>query len=84
MIYSTHARTPEELRDEVVSDIRRRIAVLATLEQNARGATEKSRYARAAQTLEEMLEFWSNLEIHRPLRRRLRQGIANVVHSDED
>jgi hypothetical protein len=69
--YISHARTPEELKEEVCSDLRRRISSLDSWSKIvARSEAEKSRLARASTELVEMLEFWTNLTIQRPTRKR--------------
>lgn len=69
--YVTHARTPEELKNEVVSDLRRRIDFLYGQEKTiARSAAEKARIACATRELEDMLVYWNELQIVRPVRKR--------------
>lgn len=63
-MFVTHARTLEELRAEFLSDIHRRISFLDGQTRTvARGATEKSRIARAIQELNDMHRFWTELTI---------------------
>lgn len=70
-VYTTHARTPEELKAEVVSDLRRRLSHLDDYDKFvSRGEAEKARVARAKNELESMLVYWSNLVIERPVRKR--------------
>lgn len=71
MEFVTHARTPEELRAEVCSDLYRRIASLdAYSKAVAKGAEERSRIARAITELKDMLEFWRAMRIERPKTKR--------------
>ncbi len=65
--YTTHARTPEELKAEVCSDLRRRLEALSDYAQNvAKSAAERSRLACAAKELTDMHDFWYNVQIVRP------------------
>jgi hypothetical protein len=69
--YISHARTPEELRVEVLSDLRRRLVSLDKYtDAVARSAAEKSRLARATEELLDMFTYWTNLKIERPLTKR--------------
>jgi hypothetical protein len=71
MTYVSHARTPEELKDEVLGDIRRRIELIDHYMQTvARSASEKARLARAQMELTAMLQYWERVEIRRPKRKR--------------
>ena len=70
-IYITHARTPQELKAEVVTDLHRRILSLnGQLQTVARSAAEKAKMARAINELEDMLDYWSKLQIEKTARRR--------------
>jgi hypothetical protein len=63
-MFVTHAATLEELRQEVLSDLRRRIKFLDDqIMTTTRGATEKSRLACATRELEQMHAFWGELTI---------------------
>lgn len=76
MKYISHARTPEELKDEVLSDLRRRLAMLDSYINNiARSAAEKARLACAEKELMAMLQFWNEVEIVRPKRKRERERV---------
>ena len=69
--YISHARTPEELRKEVLSDLRRRLISLDNYSDRvAKSATEKARLARAIEELLDMFTYWTNLKIERPLTKR--------------
>ena len=69
--YISHAHTPEELKSEVCSDLRRRIAVLDAYSRDiARGAAERARLGRAASELADMLQYWSSVRIERPKTKR--------------
>lgn len=69
-IYISHARTPEELKAEVCSDLHRRIQNNEGYKRTvARSEAEKARIDRAINELEDMLNFWSNLTIERPIRK---------------
>ena len=62
----THARTVEELRQELLSDLRRRIEILqgqGTLGVFGRGAAAKARVDGRINELESMLRFWTAIEI---------------------
>lgn len=64
MAYVTHARTPEQLRAEVISDLNRRIEFLQGQHNvTARSKAEKSRLACAMNELGNMLDFWTKLTI---------------------
>jgi hypothetical protein len=68
--YVSHAHTPEELQQELLSDLRRRMgAIDMEYRLTRKGATEKSRIARGLLELENMLLYWSNVEIVRPKRK---------------
>jgi hypothetical protein len=69
--YVSHARTPEELRSEVLSDLRRRLISLDKYFNTvARSGAEKARLSRAMEELVDMLNYWANLKIERPLTKR--------------
>lgn len=71
MMYVTHARTPQELRAEVVSDLNRRIEFLdGQIKAISRSAAEKARLACAINELKSMLNFWSELRIERTARKK--------------
>lgn len=70
MTYVTHARTPEELRAEVESDIRRRGEALALQLKYATSATEKAKISFAINVMADMANYWSDLKIIRPFRKR--------------
>jgi hypothetical protein len=62
--YVSHARSAPELQQEFLSDLRRRTAALDTeYKLTRKGATEKSRLARALLELEDLLLYWSNVEL---------------------
>lgn len=71
MIYVTHARTPQELQAEVITDLNRRLALLQG-QRNvlARSQAEKSRLDCAIREFEDMLRYWTSLQITRTPRRR--------------
>ena len=69
--YISHARTPEELKVEVCSDLNRRIAHLADYSLIiAKSAAEKARLATGIRELETMLDYWQALEIVKSPKRR--------------
>jgi negative regulator of replication initiation len=71
MNYVSHARTPEELKAEVCSDLNRRLINLESYSNTvARNATEKARISRAMVEIQEILEYWKAVEIVRPIRKR--------------
>ena len=74
MTYISHARTSEELKAEVCSDLKRRLSNLDDYDKFiTRSEAEKARVARAKNELESMLHYWSELEIVRPVRRRKKE-----------
>ena len=79
--YVTHARTPQELRAEVVSDLNRRLLFLnGQVKTIARSASEKARIGRAIVELEDMLDFWSKLTIEKTVRKRPNSAqVAEIV-----
>ncbi len=64
MVYISHAETAEELRTEVINDLKRRIDSL-TAQQNAfgRGAAGKARFDGKIVELSDMLRVWTELQI---------------------
>jgi hypothetical protein len=71
MTYVSHARTPEELKTEVESDLRRRLEMLKGYTNSVvKGAAERARIACAERELIAMLNYWENVEIIRPARKR--------------
>lgn len=84
MTYISHARTPEELKAEVCSDLKRRLSNLDDYDKFiTRSEAEKARVARAKLELESMLHYWSNLEIVRPVRRRKSVETGLVTANEE-
>jgi hypothetical protein len=74
MTYITHARTAEELRLEILSDLNRRIDALAKQrEAFGRGAAGKARFDGRINELEDMLRFYSDLQIVPPSKSRSRE-----------
>lgn len=63
MTYITHARTAEQLRAEVLSDLNRRLARLNLQYDNSPSAIAKSRLTSAVNELNDMLYFWTELTI---------------------
>lgn len=73
MTYITHAPTPEALKAELCSDLHRRLAALdAQRKVPLAGEAQRARIGRAIIELEDMLNYWSNLEIVRTQRKRNR------------
>jgi hypothetical protein len=71
MTFVTHARTPQELKAEVVSDLNRRIAFFdGQASTTARSAAERARLGYAITALKDMLNFWSNVQIEKTVRKR--------------
>lgn len=67
MAYVSHARTPEELQAEVISDLRRRLEFLdGQIRVVSRSKAEQARLSCARIELEQMLRYWLELEITRP------------------
>jgi hypothetical protein len=73
MSYITHAPTPEALKAELISDLNRRLAMLDNQRKvPGLGELQKARIGRAIIELEDMLHYWTELEIVRPQRKRNR------------
>lgn len=69
--YISHAHTPEELKLEVLSDLRRRIVFLDAYTRDvAKSATERARLARAIAELADVLHYWEQVRIARPKTKR--------------
>jgi len=63
-MFVTHAKTVEELRAEVLSDLHRRIDSLrARSNAYSKSEKEKAKYAHTINEMEEMHRFWRELEI---------------------
>jgi hypothetical protein len=61
--FITHARTLEELRDEFVSDIERRLQALQTDMRRVRpNATEATRITRVIYALQDLQDFWRKMK----------------------
>lgn len=76
-MYITHARTAEELRQEVVSDLRRRLGFLDSQKNLNLSRAELSRIHRAINELEDLLSFWDKVKIQaRPKRSQKDQTIT--------
>jgi hypothetical protein len=69
VLFLSHARTPEELRDEVCADLRRRIFFLDLRAKNKNSA-ERARIACATGELSDMLDMWLGLKLDHPIRKR--------------
>ena len=71
MTYVTHAKTAEELRQEVISNINRRIDALER-QRNVfgRGAAGKARFDGRINELEDMLRYWTEVKIISPTANR--------------
>ena len=64
MTYVSHARSTEELRQEVLTDLNRRIdSLVSQCEVFGRGAAGKARFESKIIVLEEMLRYWTDLQI---------------------
>jgi hypothetical protein len=72
-----HCRTPEEAREQFVSDIQRHISRLQREQQHVTGV-EASRLARAIDELEQLFEYWSIVEIKFPRRQRRQSDAARI------
>jgi hypothetical protein len=70
MTYISHARTPEELKAEVCSDLTRRISFLENQVKFSTSASEKAKLGRAIAEFIQLRDFWTELQIVRPLRKR--------------
>ena len=68
--FVTHARTLTELRDEFVSDLHRRLAVLDVLTRHEKIATKAAALARAKMEIEDALTYWSKVELRGSKRTR--------------
>lgn len=69
--YISHAHTPEEMKAEFCSDLRRRIAVLDGYANSvSRSGAERARIARASEELSELLRYWDAIKIERPKTKR--------------
>ena len=69
-IFFAHPRTPEEARDEFVSDLNRHIGVLENRQKNTKSATENGKIAYAIAELRGLVSFWQDVNIIRPKRER--------------
>ena len=69
-VFFIHPRTPEETRDEFVSDINRHIQQLETRAKNTKNTRETDKIAYALGELRLLLSFWSDVNIVRPVRKR--------------
>lgn len=65
MTYITHARTLEELRDEVLSDLRRRIERLELQVRHAKNSAENAKNGRAIDEFKEALHYWTEITLAR-------------------
>ena len=64
MTYISHARTAEEMRREVITDLNRRIDSLAQQRiAFGRGAMGKARFDGKILVLEDMLRYWTELQL---------------------
>lgn len=82
--YISHAQTPEELKQEVCSDLRRRIATLDGYSTMvAKNASEKTRLARATEELKDLLAYWSSVKIERPKTKRELTRERRIAESRE-
>lgn len=64
MTYISHARSAEEMRLEVITDLNRRLDALARQrEAFARGAAGRARFDGKILVLEEMLLYWTALQL---------------------
>lgn len=62
--YVSHARTLEELRDEFLSDLQRRLDTWDKyLRQMNRSATEGARIAKVRSELLDLQDFWRQIEL---------------------
>lgn len=69
-IYVTHARTPEELRAEICSDLQRRLAFIdGQIKIIARSATDKAKLAAVQNELASQLHYWTEIQIVTPPKR---------------
>lgn len=90
LTYYTHTRTPEELKDEVVTDLRKRLTSLERRHDAARNPTEKAKVAHTIAEFREMLDFWSAVEIRRGAKRASRvkpaspDGVLRPSSTDHD
>ena len=61
--YISNARTLEELRQEFLSDIQRRLSTLDIQTRNEKSASKKAAIGHTQQELQGVLEFWTNVEV---------------------
>lgn len=62
--YISHARTAEQLRQEVISDLNRRIDLLVRQrEAFGRGVAGKARFNGRIDELEDMLRYWTAVQL---------------------
>lgn len=74
--YVTHAKSAEELRLELLTDLNRRIDnLIRQREVFGRGATGKARFDGRINELEDMLRFWTDLTIVPPSTSRKRSDV---------
>lgn len=70
-MFISHARTPEEFKAEVCSHIRQRIVSNDGYAKNiSKNAAEKTRLAAVSNELENLFQFFTDMEIIRPKRNR--------------
>lgn len=70
-IFFIHPRTPEEARDEFVSDLNRHIQVLENRQKGTKSATENGKIAYAISELRSLISFWQDVNIVRPKRKKI-------------
>jgi hypothetical protein len=76
MTYISHARTPEQLKAEICSDLNRRLAFLdGQVNTIARSASDKAKLNCAKIEIESLLRYWSEVEIIRPKQSRKRDEV---------
>lgn len=76
--FVSHARTPEELKAELLGDIRRRMELLDHYSQVvAKSAVERAQIARVQMEFKAMFLYWDSLVIDRPKRKR-RESFATM------
>ena len=64
LVYVSHAKNVEELRMEVVSDLKRRLDMLSSWRDvMAKSEREKARYGIAINELNNAIKFWSEVQI---------------------
>ena len=77
-MFVSHARTPEELKEEICSDLRRRLEALDGYKKLvSRSKAEQARAAYAERELSDMLRYWMEVQLIRPEKKRGPRGAVS-------